>query len=88
MAHNAGYIGRAPGDSSPIIARQVFTPGGSTSEFTVDAGYDVGYLDVYKNGLKIIKGTDYTASNGSSFTLTVAVGSGNTLEAVSYKHLI
>ena len=85
MAHNAGYIGRAPGDSSPIIARQVFTPGGSTSEFTVDAGYDVGYLDVYKNGLKIIKGTDYTASNGSSFTLTVAVGSGNTLEAVSYK---
>ena len=42
MAHNAGYIGRAPGDSSPIIARQVYTPGGSTSEFTVDAGYDVG----------------------------------------------
>ena len=50
MADRSGYIGRAPGDSSVIIARQTFEPTGVQTNFTFTSGYTVGYLDVYING--------------------------------------
>ena len=65
MANNHGYIGRAPGDSTVIIARQQYTPGGIQTDFTFDSGYTVGYVDAYINGVRQIEGTDYTASDGS-----------------------
>ena len=45
-----GYIGRAPSDSSVVIAGEKFTPSESTTEFTFAANYDIGYLDAYLNG--------------------------------------
>ena len=49
MADRSGYIGRAPGDSSVIIAKQTHTPTGVTTDFTMNAGYTPGYIDVYLN---------------------------------------
>ena len=40
MADRSGYIGRAPGDSTVIIARQSYEPTAITTNFTLNAGYD------------------------------------------------
>ena len=85
MANNHGYIGRAPGDSTVIIARQQYTPGGIQTDFTFDSGYTVGYVDAYINGVRQIEGTDYTASDGSAVGFTSYLVSGDTLELVAYK---
>ena len=47
MADRNGYIGRAPSDSSVVVARQTFSPTGITTTFTFASGYVVGYLDVF-----------------------------------------
>ena len=44
MADRNGYIGRAPSDSSVVVARQTFSPTGITTTFTFASGYTVGYL--------------------------------------------
>jgi hypothetical protein len=85
MADRNGYIGRAPGDSSVIIARQTFSPTGVTTDFTFAAGYSVGYVDAFINGAKLIEGQDYVASNGSTVGLTSAAQNGDILELVAYK---
>ncbi len=86
MADRNGYIGRAPSDSSVVVARQTFSPTGITTNFTFASGYVVGYLDVFLNGAKQIEGQDYDANNGSTFTVSGGgVQSGDILEAVAYK---
>lgn len=85
MADRNGYIGRAPGDSSIVIARQTFSPTGVTTDFTFAAGYTVGYVDAFINGAKLIEGQDYVASNGTTVGLTSAAQSGDVLELVAYK---
>ena len=85
MADKTGYIGRNPGDSSVIVARQSFTPSGVTTDFTFASGYTPGYIDAYLNGAKLIEGSDYTASDSSTVTLLSAAGSGDVLELVAYK---
>jgi len=85
MADRNGYIGRAPGDSSVVVARQVFNPTSSTTNFTFSAGYTVGYLDLYLNGTRLIEGQDFTATDTSTIILLSAASSGDVLEAVAYK---
>ena len=85
MAERQGYIGRAPGDSSVIIASQTFEPSGIQTNFTFTSGYTVGYLDVYYNGVRLIYANDYTATDGSTVGLTSYAQSGDVLECVAYK---
>jgi len=85
MAQNHGYIGRAPGDSSVKIARQTNTSSGVTTNFTFSSGYEIGFLDVYLNGVKLINTTDYQATDGSTISLTTAAIDGDALEFVAYK---
>jgi hypothetical protein len=85
MADRNGYIGRAPSDSSVVIARQQYTPGGIQTDFVFDSGYTVGYLDAYVNGVRLIEATDYTASDGANVGITSYLISGDTLELVAYK---
>ena len=80
-----GYIGRAPGESSVIVARQTFTPTGITTNFTFASGYTVGYVDAYLNGARLVEGDDYTATDGSVVGLTTHAISGDVLELVVYK---
>ena len=86
MADRNGYIGRAPGDSSVIVSRQTFSPSGVTTDFTFASTYTVGYLDLYINGVRLIEGTDYTATDTSTISVLNggAIG-GDVLEAVAYK---
>ena len=58
------------------------TGDGSTTSFNVT--YELGYLDVYLNGVKLVLGTDFTATNGTSVVFTVAPASSDSIEFVSF----
>ena len=86
MADRNGYIGRAPGDSSVTVARQTFSPTGVTTDFTFASGYTSGYFDIFINGVKMIEGSDYTSTDGSTFSvLNGGATSGDVIEGVAYK---
>ena len=85
MAKNAGYLGRVPGDTSVVIARQNYAPTGVQTDFTFASGYTVGYIDCYINGVRLIYNDDYTAADGSTVGLTTAATNGDVLELVAYK---
>ena len=85
MADRNGYIGRAPSDSAVQVARQNFTPTGVQTNFTFDAGYTPGYLDVYLNGAKLVVAQDFTATDGSVVGLSSAAASGDIIELVAFK---
>lgn len=85
MADRNGYIGRAPGDSSVVVSRQIFNPTGVTTDFTFASGYTVGYLDLYLNGSRLIEGSDYAATDGATISLISPATNGDVLEGVAYK---
>jgi len=85
MIGNNGYIGRNPGDSSVLVARQVYQPTGVQTSFTFSTGYDQGYFEVYLNGAKQISGIDYNATDSLTFSFTTPPLGGDVVEAVAYK---
>ena len=86
MPDRNGYIGRAPSDSAVTVARQTFTPTGVTTDFTFAAGYVPGYFDVYINGAKQIEASDYTSTDGSTFSiLNGGATTGDVIEGIAYK---
>ena len=82
---NGGYLGRVPGNSNIVIAKQVHEPTGVQTDFTFASGYTPGYMDVYINGSRLIHPDDYSASDGSTVGLTTAATNGDVLELVAYK---
>ena len=85
MADKGGYIGRSPGDSAVIIARQNYSPTGIQTDFTFNSSYTPGYVDVYLNGVRLIDVQDYTASTGNTVGLTSYANSGDIVEVIAYK---
>ena len=85
MATRSGYIGRSPGDDGVIISRQVFNVTSDTSTFTFLSQYTPGYLDIYLNGTKLVEGSDYTATDGSTFILNTFAVNGDVIEAIAQK---
>lgn len=63
--------------------RQTFTANASVNTtFTVTGGYTIGFVDVYKNGIKLINGTDVTVSSGSTVVLASPAVSGEVIDVV------
>lgn len=52
--------------------------------FTVSQGYTVGDIDVFLNGIKLLEGDDYYASNGTTVLLNSAAALGDILTVMSY----
>ncbi len=52
----------------------------SQTEFTVTGGYRINALTVYRNGVCLVDGSDYTAIDGSIVTLTTGASASDTLE--------
>jgi hypothetical protein len=71
-------------NSGIIFARQEYNPTGVQTSFTFTTNYTSGYLEVYHNGVKLVDGVDFTATNGSTFDLTVAAQNGDVVEAIAY----
>jgi hypothetical protein len=46
--------------------------------------YDAGYIDVFLNGIKLVNGTDFTASSGTSIVLTSGATVNDILDIVTY----
>lgn len=76
---SSGDIG---GGVNPV-SRGAFLLTSSSGTFNVSGGYTVGSLDVFLNGVKLFASGDYTASNGTSFTLTTPAPSGSVIEYLS-----
>ena len=52
---------------------------GQTS-FTVTGGYNINQLAVFRNGVRLVSGSDYTAIDGATVTLISAASLNDTLE--------
>ena len=48
--------------------------------FTVTGGYRINQLAVFRNGVRLAGGADFTANDGASVTLLTAANEGDTLE--------
>ena len=48
--------------------------------FTVTGGYRINQLAVFRNGVRLASGADFTATDGASVTLIAAANVGDTLE--------
>jgi hypothetical protein len=73
--------------ASTYITSELVTATANQAAFTVSAGYQEGFVDVYLNGLRLVVDTDYTATNGTNVNLTTGAGEGDELEFVTYKSL-
>ena len=71
-------------------ARFVYTATSGQTTFTGaddnanTLAYDAGFLDVYLNGVKLVNGTDFTATSGTSIVLTVGASTSDILDIVAY----
>ena len=78
-------IGR-PISLTPNVATQNFTVTATADQtsFTVTGGYRVNELGVYRNGVRLIQGKDFTASDGSTVTLLSGATVGDLIEFVIF----
>ena len=80
----AGYIGsKASVVSSGAERKKVFNITGATTSLT-GCNYTVGKVQVFQNGVRLLDGTDYTATDGTTVTLTVAAQSGDNVVVLSF----
>jgi len=80
------YIGQEPGLGE--AERFIFTASGGETSVTADdngvlINYTVGQLSVYLNGVKLVLGTDFTATNGSTITGLSALTASDVMEVIA-----
>jgi hypothetical protein len=46
--------------------------------------YDVGFVDVWLNGVKLVAGTDFTATNGTSIVLTTGAALNDLVDIIAF----
>jgi hypothetical protein len=63
-------------------SRTVATATSNQTSFSVS--YDVGFVDVYLNGVKLLAGTDFTATNGTAIILSSGATAGDIVDIVAY----
>jgi len=63
-------------------SRQTYTATASQTTFAIT--YDVGYVDVYLNGVKLVNTTDFTATSGTNIVLTTGAAAGDIVDIVAY----
>jgi hypothetical protein len=78
----SGYIGNIPVPQATQI-RETFTATAGQTSFST-GGYTAGYIDVYLNGIRLVSGTDYTASNGSDVVLTSGAAADDVLDILAF----
>lgn len=81
------WINQSAGGSSPLgsgssTVRTAFTATEGQTSFNVN--YVVGQIDVYLNGVKLVIGTDVTATTGTTIVLAVAAKAGDIVDTVVF----
>ena len=67
-----------------IYVRNNYVGAGTTGPFAFTQGYTIGYLDVYRNGVRLSSGTDFVGTSGTNFFLTEAAEIDDEIEAIGY----
>ena len=80
------YIGQNLAEGQ--AERFIFTASGSETSISADdngvsIGYTVNQLSLYLNGVKLVLGTDFTATNGSTITGLAALTAGDVVEVIA-----
>tara|TARA_B100001939_G_scaffold33004_1_gene25674 strand:- start:776 stop:2119 length:1344 start_codon:yes stop_codon:yes gene_type:complete len=75
----SGYIGPLPVPQG-IQRKQSFTATASQTTFNTNGYTDGNFINVYLNGVRLINGTDYTATNGSDIVLTTGASASDVLD--------
>lgn len=57
----------------------------SQTTFSILGGYQTGYVDVFLNGVLLVPGVDYTATDNLTVVLTSGASSGDAFQALSYQ---
>jgi hypothetical protein len=63
-------------------ARQVYTATASQTTFAIT--YDVGFVDVYLNGVKLVVASDFTATSGTNIVLATGATAGDIVDIIAY----
>lgn len=75
--------------TSSVYTKYIYTAASSQVTFSGSdnnsntLSYTEGYTEVYLNGIKLVSGTDYTATNGYSIVLTSGASAADTLEVIA-----
>jgi hypothetical protein len=78
-----GSVWKATGSAvNGTSARQVYTATASQTTFAIV--YDVGFVDVYLNGVKLIVTSDFTATSGTNIVLATGATVGDIVDIVAY----
>ena len=64
-----------------------YTATANQTTFTASGGYITGNIDVYMNGIRLVAGIDYTATNGTTVVLTSGAAVGAAIQLVSWRFL-
>jgi hypothetical protein len=80
-----GYNGSAWGALGAEFAYTRTSATATASQTTFSATYTAGYVDVYLNGVKLVSGTDFTATNGTSVVLATGATVGDNVEILAYE---
>ena len=78
----SGYIGNAPVPQSTQTRQTFVATSGQTSFAT--AGFTAGFVCVYMNGVRLVDGTDFTATNGSDVVLTTGAATGDIIDVLMF----
>lgn len=62
--------------------RQVYTATASQTTFAIT--YDVGFVDVYLNGVKLVVSSDFTATSGTNIVLATGATAGDIVDIIAY----
>ena len=80
----AGFIGaKASIVANGAERKQTYAITKTTTSLT-GLAYTPSKVHVYHNGIRLVDGTDYTATNGTSITLTTAAEDGDEVVVISY----
>jgi hypothetical protein len=71
-------------DNIAQIAYTRTTYTATSGQVNFAASYDAGYVDVFLNGVKLLVGTDFTASGGSNVALTTGAVLNDSVEILAY----
>tara|TARA_R110000787_G_scaffold105694_5_gene213198 strand:+ start:567 stop:2279 length:1713 start_codon:yes stop_codon:yes gene_type:complete len=63
-------------------SRQTYTATAGQTSFNIT--YDVGFVDLYMNGVKLLLGVDYTATDGATVVLVVGATVGDIVDMVAF----
>lgn len=75
------YIGSAPSRNTPAY-KQVYEFVATAAQTTFSVAYTVGFVEVYRNGVKL-GAPNFTANNGTSVVLTSGANAGDFIQIVS-----